>query len=139
MNKIILTWGDIELQTNDLAEQLKYSRFDGIIAVTKGGMIPAALLAKKLGIDLIETVCIKSYTADNNREQIELIKMTPYPERNWLIVDDLVDSGNSFRYLRKYLPNSMYAVLYAKPHGMSHTDYYSMEMAQEEWLVFPWE
>jgi xanthine phosphoribosyltransferase len=136
--KKYLTWQDIENTAEALSYELRDKHFDGIIAVTKGGMIPAYMLASRLNIDLIETVCVKSYTDDDRQSEMQVIKMIN-DDKHWLVIDDLVDSGKTFEFLRTRLKNATYAVLYAKPEGHDKTDYYSEHIEQGCWLVFPWE
>ena len=57
----------------------------------------------------------------------------------WLIIDDLVDSGTTFRQLRKMLPKAHFATVYVKPKGSTLVDTTVIPIDQEMWLVFPWD
>ena len=57
----------------------------------------------------------------------------------WLVIDDLVDTGNTFALARKTLPNAHYACIYVKPMGAKQTDTYITEFSQETWVHFPWD
>lgn len=141
MIKTKLSWQDIENTAENLAKQLSDKIFYGIIAVTKGGMIPAALIAAKLGINIIETISIKSYNEENKQTKLQVLKQIDLytRDKNWLVIDDLVDTGATFTLMRKYMKNSTFAVLYAKPQGKPLCDMFAEEVEQDNWLIFPWE
>ena len=89
-----------------------------IIYVTRGGLVPAAVVARELDIRLIDTICVISYK-DHSRGEVEFLKKETIADKgeNWLIVDDLADSGETIKALRPQLPNAHYATVYAKPDG----------------------
>ena len=55
-----------------------------------------------------------------------------------LIVDDLSDSGNTIRLLRRSFPDACYVTVYAKPAGQADVDIFARELP-DRWLVFPWD
>lgn len=139
--KLYLTWDDITRDAQALADQLKTKRLAGILAITRGGLAPALFLSQHLNIRNIETICVESYTPDNQQKDIYLIKdslMVPTGGKDWLAVDDLSDTGNTFRYIKQKYPEIETAALYAKAQGKETTDYVGKEMPNQ-WLVFPWE
>lgn len=140
-------WDDIALLCRTLAERLTPAGpYRGIVAVARGGMVPAGILAGLLGIKLIDTVCLTSY---DSREQHGLTILKPLsgatlPQpaedgEGWLAVDDLVDSGATARAVRAMLPKIHYATLYAKPRGRADVDTVAAETEQSRWVIFPWE
>ena len=56
-----------------------------------------------------------------------------------LVVDDLADTGSTFRAIRKILPQATYACLYVKPQGKPSADYFVTEVSQDTWIFLPWE
>ncbi len=140
-----LDWGAVEAAAEKLAQQLQQTKqiFNGIVAVTRGGLIPAAILARHLNIRWIETVGVQSYAgvegAAQTQNALEILKHFASARADLLVVDDLVDTGETLALLRQHLPNAKYAVLYAKPAGVPQVDFYGMPAAQQEWLSFPWE
>lgn len=134
-----LSWADMHRDARVLAGRLRgLGPFDGIVAVARGGLIPAAILAAELDIKLVETVCVSSYD-QHRRGAPRVLKALAEQGRRWLVVDDLVDSGATARLVRAMLPDAHYAVLYAKPAGRALADSHVAEVAQEVWVVFPWE
>lgn len=146
MSRIIqLDWSAVEQASRLLAQKIQQSgrQFAGMIAVTRGGLVPAGLLARHLDIRWIETVCVQSYEGGGAGAEmqggLQWIKQFTSDRSDILVVDDLVDSGETFEALRPYLPHASYAVLYAKPAGKAQVDFYAIDAAQDEWLSFPWE
>lgn len=58
---------------------------------------------------------------------------------NWLVVDDLVDSGETIKAVKQYFPKAVYVVLIAKPKGLMVADHYVQIVEQNIWVAFPWE
>lgn len=112
----------------------------GIIGITRGGLVPACIMARELDVKLVETLCISSYDHQNQRGA-DILKV---PEgagdgEGWLIVDDLVDTGNTFKIAREIMPKAHYACVYAKPAGVPTTDTFVTEVSQDTWIHFPWD
>jgi xanthine phosphoribosyltransferase len=136
---ISLTWQDIHRDARALAARLAaHGRFERIVAVTRGGLVPAAVLARELDIRLVDTVCIASY-GDGCRQQLDVLKGLEGDGRGCLVVDDLVDTGATVRAVRAMLPAAHYATLYAKPEGRPLVDTFVDEVDQHVWIVFPWD
>lgn len=133
-----LSWSRIHDDARRLAAKLKGRPFKGIVAVARGGLVPAAILARELDIRLVETVCVSSY-GDGHRHELEVLRELHHDGTGWLVVDDLVDTGNTARVVRAMLPGAHYATLYAKPEGRPLTDTFVEEIAQSVWVVFPWD
>jgi len=120
--------------------------FEAIVAVTRGGLVPAAIVARELGIRVIETVCVASY---NHVSQGELRLLKDVAEsvkaigggdgERVLIVDDLVDTGKTAKMVREMLPKAHFATVYAKPMGRPLVDTFITEVSQDTWIFFPWD
>ena len=59
--------------------------------------------------------------------------------KDWLIVDDLVDTGETIKALRPQIPKAHYATVYAKPNGRTQVDTFITEVSQDTWIYFPWD
>ena len=55
------------------------------------------------------------------------------------MIDDLVDSGNTYRLIREHLPKAHFACVYAKPAGVPTADTFVTEVSQDTWVYFPWD
>jgi xanthine phosphoribosyltransferase len=117
----------------------------GIIAVTRGGLVPAAIVARELDVRLVDTVCIASYSArqkgevDRERGDIQVFKKIDGDGSGFLIIDDLVDTGHTARVVRDMLPKAHFATVYAKPAGRPLVDTFVTEVSQDTWILFPWD
>jgi xanthine phosphoribosyltransferase len=115
--------------------------------VTRGGLAPAMIIARELGIRLIETVCVASY--HDYKEQGGLTVLKPVSKAivdlaggsgaGVLVIDDLVDTGKTARLVRDMVPECHYATLYAKPQGRPLVDTFITEVSQDTWIYFPWD
>jgi xanthine phosphoribosyltransferase len=117
--------------------------FTAMVGITRGGMVPAAVVARELGIRVIETVCIASYDYDK-QGALEVLK-TVSPAimatggEGILIIDDLVDTGATARAVRAMLPRAHFATVYAKPEGRPLVDTFVTEVSQDTWIYLPWD
>ena len=136
-----VSWEEIHRNSKALAWRLHdISSLKGIIAVTRGGLVPAAIVARELNMRLIDTVCVCSYK-EKSRGDVEFLKNKTMAQNgdNWLIVDDLVDTGETIKALRPILPKAHYATVYAKPAGRDQVDTFITEVSQDTWIYFPWD
>ncbi len=110
------------------------------MAVSRGGLIPAAIVARELECRLVETVCVASY--DEEARGAPALLKPPAAAGNgagFVVIDDLVDRGETARLVRGMLPAAHFACLYAKPAGRSGADTVVAEVAQDTWVLFPWD
>ncbi|HMV16409.1 MAG TPA: xanthine phosphoribosyltransferase [Zoogloea sp.] len=143
---IVISWPELHRDTRLLCHQLmEKGPFKGIIAIARGGLIPAALVARELEIRLIDTICAASYEADNDdtaqtvRREVKILKGIEHDGDGYLLIDDLVDTGNTARVIRAQLPKAYFATLYAKPMGRQVVDLCIKEFSQDKWIYFPWD
>ena len=116
-------------------------KWKGIIAVTRGGMVPACIMARELEILTIETFCITSYDVKDQSET-KILKKPETVENDgegWLVIDDLVDTGKTYKLAREHYPKAHYACIYVKPEGQKQTDTYITAFSQDTWVHFPWD
>jgi len=142
-----VSWDQFHRDSRALAWRLhEAGPFDAVVAITRGGLVPAAIVARELNVRMIDTVCVASYQNDRNQGELKLIK-TIAPEivalrdqgRRVLIVDDLVDTGQTARVVRELLPQAHFATVYAKPKGRPLVDTFITEVSQDTWIYFPWD
>ncbi len=142
-----VSWDQFHRDSRALAWRLhEAGPFDAIVAITRGGLVPAAIVARELNVRMIDTVCVASYQNYKNQDELKLIK-TIAPEiaalreqgRRVLIVDDLVDTGQTARVVRELLPKAHFATVYAKPMGRPLVDTFITEVSQDTWIYFPWD
>ncbi|RRJ82418.1 xanthine phosphoribosyltransferase [Aestuariirhabdus litorea] len=134
-----VSWEELHRDGRALAwKLLDMGPWKGLIAITRGGMVPAAIVARELNIRLIDTICISSYEGER-RGELHLLKGVEGDGEGWLLIDDLVDTGSTARMVRELLPKAHFATLYAKPAGKPLVDSFITEVSQDTWIRFPWD
>ena len=145
-DEIIVSWVELHRDARYLSEMLHAKgNWKGIIAITRGGLVPAALVARELDIHLIDTICVTSYAsassgqAEQVQAEVKILKGVAGDGDGYLLIDDLVDSGRTAHHVRKLLPKAHFATLYAKPAGRPIVDTCVKEFKQNKWIFFPWD
>ncbi len=136
-----VSWDEIQFLCRALAERIHadYPDITKMLAITRGGLFPAGILARELNIKQIETVGVESYAG---KEQGEIRLLKPFDSgfsENVLVVDDLADTGNTLKYLQNSLKNPIIVTLFVKPQGQNLVDYYAEVVPQTTWVRFPWD
>jgi xanthine phosphoribosyltransferase len=134
-----ISWEQLHRDSKALAWRLvDLEKWQGIVAITRGGMVPASIIARELEIRHVDTVCVSSYDV---REQgkITVLKSVNMDGKDWLLIDDLVDTGQTARIVRDMLPKAHFATVYAKPEGRPIVDTFITEVSQDTWILFPWD
>ena len=135
-----VSWEQLHRDSKALAWRLLPTDFfQGIVAITRGGLVPAAIVARELDIRIVDTVCISSYEWQDRKADIEVLKRIDSDGKGWLIIDDLVDTGQTARAVRDMLPGAHFATVYAKPAGRPLVDTFITEVSQDTWILFPWD
>jgi xanthine phosphoribosyltransferase len=142
-----VSWDQFHRDARALAWRLAGAGpFLGIVCITRGGLVPAAIVARELGIRVIETVCVASYRHVTQGELKVLKGVAPSVVglgggrgKGVLIIDDLVDTGRTAKVVREILPESHFATVYSKPLGRPMVDTFITEVSQDTWIYFPWD
>lgn len=112
-----------------------------VVAITRGGMVPAAIVARELNIRHVDTICVRSYD-HQTRAEAELIKAPDASigdGEGVLVIDDLVDTGRTLEIVRRLYPKAHFATVYAKPKGRPLVQTFITEVSQDTWIFFPWD
>lgn len=137
-----ISWEQLQNDCRALAGKLLRVRKDWsrIVAIARGGLVPAAIIARELDIRVVDTVCISSYTLRTQGE-LNVLKRPDLAsvDDRWLIVDDLVDTGKTAGEVRRMFSDTHFATVYAKPEGRPMVDSFIMEVSQDTWILFPWD
>jgi len=136
-----VTWDQLHRDSKALAWRLvALGPFAGIVAITRGGLMPAAIVARELECRVIETVSILTYEEEERGEpRVVKLPAAAGDGEGWLLVDDLVDTGSTARAVRALLPKAHFATVYAKPQGRPLVDTFITEVSQDTWILFPWD
>ena len=143
-----VSWDQFHRDARALAWRLSGAGpFSAIVCVTRGGLVPAAIVARELDLRLIETVCVASYRDYVKQGDLTVLKGVAQSivgiggggGKGVLIVDDLVDTGKTAKVVRDLLPAAHFATVYAKPMGRPMVDTFITEVSQDTWIYFPWD
>ncbi|MCP1169917.1 xanthine phosphoribosyltransferase [Limimaricola litoreus] len=143
-----VSWDQLHRDSRALAWRLdgrgpgEDGAWKAVVAITRGGMAPAMIAARELGIRTVDTISVKSYEHQNQSGA----KVLKAPDAEMmgdgtgiLVVDDLVDTGRTLELVRELYPNAHFATVYAKPMGNKQVDTYVTEVSQDTWIFFPWD
>ncbi|MBO6603507.1 MULTISPECIES: xanthine phosphoribosyltransferase [Paracoccaceae] len=143
-----ISWDQIHRDSRALAWRLDKrgpgagGAWHAIVAITRGGMAPAMIVARELDIRQVATISIKSY--DHQTQGEPKVLNRPDPElmgdgEGVLVIDDLVDSGKTLEVVRTLYPKAHFATVYAKPKGEPMVDTFITGVSQDTWIFFPWD
>jgi xanthine phosphoribosyltransferase len=143
-----VSWDQIHRDSRALAWRLDKQgpgaegAWKAVVAITRGGMAPAMIVARELDIRTIDTISVKSY--DWQKQVDASVLKAPDAElmgdgTGILVVDDLVDTGKTLELVRRLYPMAHFATVYAKPQGRPLVDTYITEVSQDTWIFFPWD
>ncbi|MDF0599487.1 xanthine phosphoribosyltransferase [Psychromarinibacter sp. C21-152] len=142
-----VSWDQIHRDSRALAWRLDGKGPDNgawrsVVAITRGGMAPAMIVARELDIRTVDTISVKSY--DHQSQKDAVVLKAPDAEMmgdgtGVLIVDDLVDTGKTLELVREMYPHAHFATVYAKPQGEPMVDTFITGVSQDTWIFFPWD
>ena len=142
-----ISWDQIHRDSRALAWRLDgqgpdNGKWRGVVAITRGGMAPAMIVARELDIRVVDTISVKSY--DWQEQSDAQVLKAPNDDmmgdgEGILIVDDLVDTGKTLELVRERFPKAHFATVYAKPQGRPVVDTFITEVSQDTWIFFPWD
>ncbi len=143
-----VSWDQFHRDARALAWRLSgQGKWQAMVCITRGGLVPAAIVARELGIRLIDTVCVASYHDYKDQGALDILKkvnrdivdLAGGQGSAVLVIDDLVDTGRTAKLVREMLPKCHYATIYAKPMGRPMVDTFITEVSQDTWIYFPWD
>ncbi|RVT91576.1 xanthine phosphoribosyltransferase [Rhodovarius crocodyli] len=136
-----VSWDQLHRDARALAWRLlDKGPFQGVVAITRGGLIPAAIIARELDCRVIETVSVVTYDEESmGKPQVVKAPVAAGDGTGWLLIDDLVDTGTTAKIVRALLPGAHFATIYAKPAAKPLVDSFVTEVSQDTWILFPWD
>src|SRR5262249_43769139 len=136
-----VSWTELHRDARALAWRLAdLGPFKGLVAIPRGGLVPAAIIARELNLRLIDTVCSSTYDRMERGAKVEILKGAAAEQdkgKGWLIVDDLVDTGVTARAVRALMPEAHFATVYAKPAGRPPVHSYITQLTHDTRILFP--
>lgn len=140
-----VSWEQLHRDAKALAWRLaEIGPWTRVIAVSRGGMVPACVVARELEVRLVDTVCAVSYDhmAQGDLEILKAPEDVDGPDvgdGRTVVVDDLADTGKTAAALREMYPRAHFATVYVKPAGQPMVDTFVTEVSQDTWIHLPWD
>ena len=139
----IVSWAEVHRDSKYLVRKLMpHGPWKGVIALTRCGLVPAAIIAREMDIRIVDTLCITTYD-DQLKGTLKVLKVLKVPDQaiseqgeGWLLIDDLVDTGTTAKEALRLLPKAHFATVYAKPQGLPYINTYSHDVEQDVWVFF---
>ena len=141
-DKIYITWNEFHQDVKNLCKKIKQTgqEFNKIVAISRGGLIPAGIIAYELGIRNSAVINISTYVGSEHLkiDEVDNPHFVGKVDEKTLIVDDISDSGQTFEIMRRTFPVGKFVTVYAKKQGAQQADIFERQMP-DNWLVFPWD
>lgn len=140
-DKIYIKWDDFHQDVKALCGKIKQSGdYNKIVAISRGGLLPAGIVAYEMNIRQMAVINIATYVGAEHLklDEVDQPDHVGVVDEKTLIVDDLSDSGQTCRVMRRQFPAGKYVTVYAKPRGKEEVDLFGREIP-DEWVVFPWD
>lgn len=146
-----VTWDEFHRHSRALAWRMhdagKHKKWNVVLGVSRGGLVPATIMAREFGLRIVESISVESYRDFTTQGELRILKNISEDVRkllrsggeNMLIVDDLVDTGKTFDKLRDMFPAAHYAAIYSKPRGVHAVQDHLIQVSQETWIYLPWD
>ncbi|UDG80437.1 xanthine phosphoribosyltransferase [Candidatus Annandia pinicola] len=139
-DKYVITWYMIQIHTRQLSYRLlPSSQWKGVLAINRGGLILSSMIARELNILYIDTICISNDKINNHISKMKIIKKSEVKGDNFILVDDLVSTGQTAKLVRSLYPKSKFVTIFAKPKGKKYVDDYVIDVPQNVWIEQPWD
>lgn len=144
----LVSWTAVRNLSRKLAGKIRDDGFRPglVVAVARGGYVPARLLCDYLDIHELSSIQIVHYAAGaKKKRQARLVEIPSrnVHGRNVLLVDDVNDTGDTLELAREHFANAgvrslRIAVLHHKISSSMVPDYYAQKIIKWRWLIYPW-
>lgn len=153
IDKHVLRWKHVDQACESICDKIGDNVPDHIIALARGGLVPASIIANRLGVRRVYSMGVASYKPGEDHstrdqfdvyQQISINNENIKPSDRVLIVDDISDRGDTFDHVyalvsRRHAVQIRTASIIVKPETTHVPDYYHTKVPQDCWVVFPWE
>jgi len=147
VEKAFIDWAYVDNWVNKLAELIRENeiKYDYIIALGRGGLIPGAMLSYKLGIKNLQNLGINTRQEDGKYLET-LVYQRPTISGNVLVVDDINDSGKTFEAVdslisKEYSVDQLTYCSIVKRYSSTFAKdtIQAVDTSIDDWFVFPWD
>lgn len=147
--ELVFSWEDVYVSCYKICEQIQKKKkcFKTLLAVSRGGLVPAGIISYLLDIKDVRTISIETYSRKTKKRNVNEIIQAPnfylFAGKEILVVDDVLDTGKTYAVIRRLMKpilTSSYLSLAVLCHKniAPHPDFFS-SVEKETWIHFPWE
>jgi uncharacterized protein len=143
--KLYFNFLDVVEMTNSVVKQLKGKKFDYIVGISRGGLVPAVMISHRLNLPLRPVV----WSTRDHKQQVHDTTIIDdlRAGARFLLVDDINDSGETFSqlladwgYPNADLPGTITTASLHQRQTTSHpSDVYAALLETDAWVCYPWE
>ena len=149
IKRVYLSWNDVDKLISSLMPRLEAYDYDGVIAITRGGIVPGAIIAERLTIQQVLVASVDFYEDEEHDLDWPVFMQFPADSvlrgKRLLIVDDIWDRGkqvvNVTERVKQAGGRALSVVLHYKPHRSFFSDkspdFFGAETTN--WIIYPWE
>jgi uncharacterized protein len=134
--KVYCTWEEVGTLVKKLTTKIQKSqkKYQTILGITNGGIIPARLVARELGMDHIQFIPVRN--RDIQRDEMPIL----LKDNKYLVIDEIYDTGNTFAKVYDSLKafKCDFAFLMSR-FRHQHITFVAKILNHDRWVVFPWE
>ena len=144
----LISWSEVQRLCLRLADLIRESDYrpDIVVAIGRGGFVPARLLCDYLGIMALTSIKIEHYLSGSSKQERAVIRYplsTTIKDLRVLLVDDVNDSGDTLdvaiQHLNGFQPREVRtAVMHHKTSTHFAVDYQAKRITKWRWLIYPW-
>jgi hypoxanthine phosphoribosyltransferase len=140
MNKQPFTFKEFKDSIDILYQQIKNSgiQYDRVVGLSRGGLIPAVALSHKLGVPLIPV----NWSTTEKKGSIQIMDLVDNVRNKILVVDDILDSGETMKSFLDYHGKMDVGVIYYNTEQSVVPNYYVRSIKRSvfpDWIDFWWE
>ena len=147
-NKTYYDYSQVHGFCETLASRMKNQQFDSVVGVSRGGLIPATIIAEHMNVRELRTIGVRSYQLNGlskRKDSILYQSCSPYLVGKVLLIDDISDTGETFKFLinhfgrNRNIDSLTTCSVFVRRSSSYVPDYYHTDIIGNHWIVFPWE
>ena len=131
-------WNKIDDLVKEIDSRVSTYKPTHIVGIARGGLVPAVMLSHHLNLPM-ETLGVSF----RDNKATHHTKFKPIDDARYLIVDDINDSGTTFKVVTDIFKNRRLqhrtAALINKEKSDFDVDFYGEMFYHDDWITFPWE
>ena len=135
---ILYPWFKIDELVKEIDNKVSSYKPTHIVGIARGGLVPAVMLSHQLNLPM-ETLGVSF----RDNKATHHTKFKPIQDARYLIVDDINDSGTTFKVVTDIFKNRRLnhrtAALINKEKSDFNVDFYGEMFYHDDWITFPWE